>query len=89
MGFVFVFQAAMPYRKQVNAKPLKSSSSAVTSSTAKRILDTLEMMATPLSVSLLFLLGFNMNNTKYCHHNIRMAKMFVYRNRKMCQTLIF
>lgn len=43
------YSAAMPYRKQVNAKPLKSSSSAVTSSTAKRILDTLEMMATPLS----------------------------------------
>ena len=48
----------MPYRKQVNAKPLKSSSSAVTSSTAKRILDTLEMMATPLSVSLIFLSFF-------------------------------
>ncbi|XP_029643857.1 nuclear pore complex protein Nup153 isoform X1 [Octopus sinensis] len=44
------YSAATPYRRQVNAKPLhKNSTGAVTSSTAKRISDILEMMATPIS----------------------------------------
>ncbi|GAB1601620.1 nuclear pore complex protein Nup153-like isoform X1 [Argonauta hians] len=44
------YSAATPYRRQVNAKPLhKNSTGAVTSSTAKRISNILDMMATPIS----------------------------------------
>ncbi len=47
------FRQLTPQRKTVRAKPTSQSdaSPSVTSSTAKRILDTLERMSTPLSVS--------------------------------------
>ncbi|XP_067677304.1 nuclear pore complex protein Nup153-like [Haliotis asinina] len=43
------YQTALPIRKQLKPKPLNNSFNAVTSSTARRILETLERMSTPLS----------------------------------------
>ncbi|XP_071119823.1 nuclear pore complex protein Nup153-like isoform X1 [Haliotis cracherodii] len=43
------YQTALPIRKQLKPKPLNSSFNAVTSSTARRILETLERMSTPLT----------------------------------------
>ncbi|XP_013380005.1 nuclear pore complex protein Nup153 [Lingula anatina] len=43
------YQTAAPLRRQVKAKPLNNTSTGVTSSTAKKILETLERMSTPLN----------------------------------------
>ena len=52
MYLCLMLQPPLAARQQVKAKPLNDISfgSGVTSSTAKKILDTLERMSTPLSV---------------------------------------